>query len=149
MVKVKPVARLRATLQYCHAMLVFLLRASCDSNFNSLSKRLFILEYCELTVMASNITSVSKREEVNFPLVVRLSKSRNMLKASSFISNRLQCSFKVPTKWDGGSGKTKMERTHSRYSKCGICGVLEGFQTKHTIFWNTAGLTCHYHMYPS
>ena len=35
-----------------------LLRASCDSNFNLLFK------YCELTVMASNITSVSKREKV-------------------------------------------------------------------------------------
>ena len=43
-----------------------LLRASCDSNFNSLSKRFFILEYCDLTVMASNITSVSKREKVIF-----------------------------------------------------------------------------------
>ena len=42
-----------------------LLRASCDSNFNCcLSKRFFILEYCELTAMASNITSVSKREKV-------------------------------------------------------------------------------------
>ena len=29
-----------------------------------LSKRFFILEYCELTAMASNITSVSKREKV-------------------------------------------------------------------------------------
>ena len=35
-----------------------LLRASCDSNFNLLFK------YCELTAMASNITSVSKREKV-------------------------------------------------------------------------------------
>ena len=29
-----------------------------------LSKRFFILDYCELTAMASNITSVSKREKV-------------------------------------------------------------------------------------
>ena len=45
---------------------VDILFASCDSNFNSLSKRFFILEYCDLTVMASNITSVSKREKVIF-----------------------------------------------------------------------------------
>ena len=69
-----------------------------------------------------------QRGKSNFFLVVRLSKSRNMLTASSFTSNRLQYSFKVPTKWDGGSGKTKIERTRSRYSKCGgICGVLQGF----------------------
>ena len=61
-----------------------------------------------------------------------------MLKASSFTLNRLQYSFKVPAKWDGGSGKTEMERTHSRYSKCGgICGVLQGLETKHTNWWFT------------
>ena len=43
-----------------------------------------------------------------------------MLKTSSFTSNRLQYPFKVPAKWDGGSGKTRKERTHSRYSKCEI-----------------------------
>ena len=57
-----------------------LLRASCNSNFCCLSKRFFILEYGELTAMSSSITSVSKRKTViNFPLVVRLLKLRNML----------------------------------------------------------------------
>ena len=63
-----------------------------------------------------------------------------MLKVSSFTSNRLQYSFKVPTKWDGGSGKTKMERTHSRYSKCGICGVLQGFKPSTRSFEIQQGL---------
>ena len=40
-----------------------------------------------------------------------------MLKASSFTSNRLQYSLKVPAKCDGGSRKTRMEGRHSRYSK--------------------------------
>ena len=38
-----------------------LLRASCDSNFNLLPEQtVFKLEYCELTAMATSITSVSK-----------------------------------------------------------------------------------------
>ena len=65
----KPVIRLRATLQYCHAMLVFWLAVCSEQvaiqiSICCLSKRFFILEYCELTAMASNITSVSKREKV-------------------------------------------------------------------------------------
>ena len=57
-----------ASLQYCHAMLVFWL-AVCSEQvaiqiFNLLGKRFFILEYCELTAMASNITSGSKREKI-------------------------------------------------------------------------------------
>ena len=65
----KPVVRLRATLQYCHAMLVFWLAVCSEQvaiqiSICCLSKRFFILEYCELTAMASNITSVSKREKV-------------------------------------------------------------------------------------
>ena len=65
----KPVVRLRATLQYCHAMSVFWLavcskQVAIQISICCLSKRFFILEYCELTAMASNITSVSKREKV-------------------------------------------------------------------------------------
>ena len=68
-ITVKPVVRLRATLQYCHAMLVFWLAVCSEQvaiqiSICCLSKRFFILEYCELTAMASNITSVSKREKV-------------------------------------------------------------------------------------
>ena len=121
-VTVKPVVRLRATLQYCHAMLVFWLAVCSEQvaiqiSICCLSKRFFILEYCELTAMASNITSVSKREKV-----ISLWSLGNRNKE---ICSRLHLS---PAKWDGGSGKTSMERTHSRYSKCGgICGVLPGF----------------------
>ena len=65
----KPVVRLRATLHYCHAMLVYWLAVCSEQvaiqiSFCCLSKRFFIWEYCELTAMASNITSVSKREKV-------------------------------------------------------------------------------------
>ena len=49
--------------------------------------------------------------------------------------------LKVPAKWDGGSGKTRMERTHSRYSKCGgICGVLQGFKASTRTFEVQQGL---------
>ena len=63
---VKPVVRLRATLQYCHTMLVLsILIDSLPAPTKLLpEKTVFILEYCELTAMASNITSVSKREKV-------------------------------------------------------------------------------------
>ena len=69
LITVTPVVRLRATLQYCHAMLVFWLAVCSEQvviqiSICCLSKRFFILEYCELTAMASNITSVSKREKV-------------------------------------------------------------------------------------
>ena len=69
LITVTPVVRLRATLQYCHAMLVFWLEVCSEQvaiqiSVCCLSKRFFILEYCELTAMASNITSVSKRERV-------------------------------------------------------------------------------------
>ena len=68
-ITVKLVVHLRATLQYCHAMLVFWLAVCSEQvaiqiSICCLSKRFFILEYCELTAMASNITSVSKREKV-------------------------------------------------------------------------------------
>ena len=68
-ITVKSVVRLRATSQYCHAMLVFWLAVCSEQvaiqiSICCLSKRFFILEYCELTAMASNITSVSKREKV-------------------------------------------------------------------------------------
>ena len=134
LITVTPVVRLRATLQYCHAMLVFWLAVCSEQvaiqiSICCLSKRFLILEYCELTAMASNITSVSKREKVislwssgyrNKEICSRLHLSHQT------ISN-IQYPFKVPAKWDGGSGKTRMERTHSRYCKCGwICGVLQG-----------------------
>ena len=72
----KPVVRLRTTLQYCHPMLVFWLavcfeQVAIQISICCLSKRFFILEYCELTAMESNITSVSKREKV-ISLVVGL-----------------------------------------------------------------------------
>ena len=56
---VKPVVRLRATWQYCHAMLVFWLAVCSEQvaiqiSICCLSKRLFISEYCELTAMTSN-----------------------------------------------------------------------------------------------
>ena len=66
----KPVVRLRAALQYCHAMLVFCLAVCSEQvaiqiSICCLRKRFFVLEYCELTAMASNtVTSVSKREKV-------------------------------------------------------------------------------------
>ena len=65
----KPVVRLRAALQYCHAMLVFCLAVCSEQvaiqiSICCRSKGFFILEYCELTAMASSITSVSKREKV-------------------------------------------------------------------------------------
>ena len=66
----KPVVRLRAALQYCHAMLVFWLAVCSEQvaiqiSICCLRKRFFVLEYCELTAMASNtVTSVSKREKV-------------------------------------------------------------------------------------
>ena len=65
----KPVVCFRATLQYCHAMLVFWLavsskQVSIQISICCLNKQFFILEYGELTAMASNITSVSKREKV-------------------------------------------------------------------------------------
>ena len=68
----KPVVRLRATLQYCHALMVFWWAVCSEQvaiqiSICCLSKWFFILEYCELTAMASspsNITSVSKREKV-------------------------------------------------------------------------------------
>ena len=65
----KPVVRLRATLQYCHAMLVFWLAVCSEQvalqiSMCCLSKRFFILEYCELTAMASNITSGRRAIEI-------------------------------------------------------------------------------------
>ena len=81
----KPVVRLRASLQYCHAMLVFSLSVCSEQvaiqisicflgeRFLPITYYTHSLEYCELIAMASNITSTSKREKSNFPLV-RLSK---------------------------------------------------------------------------
>ena len=64
-----PIVCLHATLQNCQAMLVFC-SAVCSEqvviqiSICYLSKRFFILEYCELTAMASNIIFVSKRKKV-------------------------------------------------------------------------------------
>ena len=98
-------------------------------NFNLLTeKTVFLIGILWVNCDGKQHYLCFKEGKSNFPLVVRLSKSKNVLKASSqFTSNRLQYSFKVPAKWDGGSVKTRMERTHYGYSKCGgICGVLQG-----------------------
>ena len=103
-----------------------LLRASCDSNFNLLLEQTgFHIGILWVDCDGKQQYLCLKEEKCNFPLVVRLSKSRNMLHlshqtVSNILSKFLQNGTAVPG--------NKMERTHGRYSKCcGICGVLQGF----------------------
>ena len=125
----KPVVRLRATLQYCHAMLVFWLAVCSEQvaiqiSICCLSKRFFILEYCELTAMASNITSVWKREK----LISLWSSGYRNIEIRSRLHLSYQTVSNILSKFlqNGTAARGKPgwpERTHSRYSKCGgICG---------------------------
>ena len=91
-------------LCYNHAMLVFWLgvcskQVAIQISICCLSKRFFILAYCELTAIASNITPVSKREKgyQNQKICSRLHLSHQT------VSNKLF--FQSSCKWDDGSGK--------------------------------------------
>ena len=105
------------------------LRASLDSNFNLLPEQTvhtgILWVDCD---GKQHYTSVSKREKV---ISLWSSGYRNQE-----ISWRLHLSYqtisnilsKFSQNGTAAPEKTRMERTHSRYSKCGgICGVLQGF----------------------
>ena len=117
----KPVVRLGATLQYCHAMLVFWLAVCSEQvaiqiSICCLSKRFFILEYCELTAMASNITSVSKREKVislwssgyrNKEICSRLHLSHQTV--SNILSKFLQMGRRLRENQDGKNAQSLLQ----------------------------------------